>query len=157
MTNKLNYIILKEEELILEYYCGKFYAEELIDFKRKIGLDPCYKASFDVISDIRNSELLFSFDEVEKYVEFLFKNPEYIGARKTAMITKTPNQVVASLGFDMQRRKLPMSYKIFSTFEAAYTFLELSSTSINNVDSAINKLRIDCDCSFKIDTKYFTS
>jgi hypothetical protein len=141
MSNKLNYIILEDEKLILEYYCGRFNAEELIDFKCKIGLDEKYDATYNVISDISNSELLFTFDEVEKYVEFLMNNPKYVGLRKTAMITKTPSQVVASLGYDMQKKNLPMIYKIFSTLEAAYAFIGLSTDEISKVDSLMIKLK----------------
>lgn len=140
MEKKLNYIILEEEALVLEYYSGQFNAEELIDFKQRIGFDSKYDPTFDVLSDIRDSKLLFNFDEVKKYVKFLFDNKKHLGQRKTVMITKTPNQVVAALAYDMQKENLPVIYKVCSSCEAAYTFLGVSAQVIDKVNSMMMKL-----------------
>lgn len=54
MKPKLDYLILKDKELILEYYRGTYNVSELIDFKIKIGNDPDYDPNLDIIYDFRD-------------------------------------------------------------------------------------------------------
>ncbi|TLX72993.1 hypothetical protein E9993_16130 [Labilibacter sediminis] len=138
---KLNYLILPELSLIIEYYSGAFHADELIDFKRKIGMDEKYDPNYNVISDIRELSFLFEIDEVQKYMEFIAKNKRYIGARKTAMITSTPSQVVTSLKFNLLKTNLPIVLDVFSIPETAYAFIGLSSDDAEMVDNLLDKLR----------------
>jgi len=141
MNKKLHYTILEAQSLIVEYYHGKFNTEELINFKKKIANDTKFNFNYSVISDIRELEFLFQIEEVEKYVEFLITNPLYIGKRKTAMITKTPNQVVTSLGFDIFKGEMPIKFEVFSTLIKAYSFLGLNHDDRLYVDSALAKLK----------------
>ena len=141
MNKKIRYAILEEQSLIVEYYRGSFHVEELINFKEKIGNDSKFNSNYSVISDIRELEFLFQIEEVEKYVEFLFTNPLYIGKRKTAMITKTPNQVVTSLGFDLFKGDMPIKFEVFSTLKKAFSFLGLSNEARLQVETALAVLK----------------
>jgi hypothetical protein len=141
MSKKLTYLILEDESLILEYYCGQYSADELIDFKRRIGEDEKFNPDFNVISDIRELEFLFDVPQVKKYVDFLLNNKRYIGKRKTVMITRTPKQVVTSLGFDMLKKDLPVLFKVVSTFESAYNFIGLLDKVQVIVDRYFKQIR----------------
>lgn len=133
-------MILEKQSLILEYYSGQFFVDELIDFKRRIGKDEKFKPHFNVLSDIRELEFLFKPEEVEKYIQFLLENKNHIGKRKTAMITKTPNQVATSLGFDMLKDDLPVQFKIFSTFKSAIDFINIAAKEKKELQTLFKKL-----------------
>ena len=141
MTKKLKYVILENESLIIEYYCGKFYVNDLIDFKKRIGKDKKFKPTYNVISDIRELEFLFKMPEVKQYVDFLVTNQKQVGIRKTTMITDTPNQVITSLSFDILKGTLPINFKVYSSLESAYAFLGLSLSDGELVDSHLIKLK----------------
>lgn len=141
MVKQIKYCILEKESLILEYYCGKFCVDELIDFKRRVGKDEKFNPNFSVLSDIRALEFLFNVEEVKKYVEFLLKNLDHVGNRKTVMVTNTPNQVVTSMGFDMLKGDLPIDFKVYSSLEAAYSFLGLSMKVRESVNHCLLGLK----------------
>lgn len=141
MIKKLEYIILTEESLILEFYSGNFNVDELINFKVKIGSDKNYNPNFNVISDIRELEFLFKKREVKKYITFLNENSNHIGYRKTAMVTQTPQQVITSMEFDFNKNTLPINFKVCSSFEAAYNLINLSEDKANLVKSIFLELK----------------
>ena len=39
MVNKFRYLILSDKSLILEYYKGDFYGDELIELKKSVSRD----------------------------------------------------------------------------------------------------------------------
>lgn len=123
MTKTLDYVILPDKSLIIEFYRGKFYVDELIDFKKRVGSDKKYNPNYDIIHDFRELEFLFKINEVSKYVEVISKNHKYVGNRKSTMLTNTPNQVTTSLGFEILKKNLPIEVKVCSELETALAFI----------------------------------
>ena len=141
MDQKLDYLILKDKSLIIEYYKGKYNVDELINFKIEVGKDKDYNPSYNVIHDFRDLEFMLEIEEVSKYVKLLTENKNYIGKRKSTMLTETPNQVTASLGFKLLKKDLPISVKVCSTMETAFNFINLPNNDWDLVESLIKKLR----------------
>jgi len=125
MKPKLDYRIIQKKSLILEYYRGKYNVDELIDFKIKVGNDPDYNPNFDIIHDFRELVFDLEVEEVAKYVQVLIENKKYVGKRKSTMITQTPNQVTASIGFELLKNDLPVAVKVSSTLDAALVFIQI--------------------------------
>ncbi len=133
----MEYFIDPDKKLIVEYYCGEFKIEELIDCKFDIASDEQYNPNYHVLHDIRDAIFLFSFEEINKYVEFLEGDSKYIGKRKSIVLASTPEQVVVGLGLDMQKRDLPINIKVASTFKTAFEFFKLPLSEIEKAESWI--------------------
>ncbi len=142
MTKKLNYLILPDKSLIIEYYNGQFHVDELIEFKIKVSNDKDYNPNFNIIHDFRELEFLLKIEEVSKYVDLISKDNKYIGSRKSTMLTKTPNQVITSIGFDLLKDKLPIQVKVCSTVETALTFIGIPISDWDYIKSMINNVKM---------------
>lgn len=141
MTQKLQYLILEDKSLIIVYCKGKFIIDEVIEFKKNIGDDKNYNPNFNVIYDFRDLEFLFGLNELSRYVEFISNNEKYIGNRKSAVITNSPNQVVIGIGFNILNNKLPIKVQVCSTIETAFSFLGLPINDWEFIGSSICELR----------------
>ncbi len=141
MINKFKYVILSNKSLILEYYSGAFYGDELIELKKKVSRDKDYNSNYNVIHDFRDAEFLFGVDKIITYIRQIFDDSKMFGNRKSTMITSSPNQVVASSWFEMNKQDLPISIKICSTFECAFSFVGLKTEDWVYVESFFNNLR----------------
>ncbi len=143
MPQNFQYIILKEKSLILEYYSGKFQIDELINCKKVIAKDRDYSPGFNVIHEIRNLDFLFEISEVTKYVKLLSEDKKYLGERKSAMVTQTPDQVIISMGFEMLKKNLPITFKVCSTIEAACVFIGFSQNEFEMIQSLFENFQDD--------------
>ncbi len=141
MLNRIEYIIVENKSLVLESYVGKLNIDEFIEFKIKVGNDQTYDPNFNVIHDFRKVEFLLEMDEIPKYVAFISKTKKLLGNRKSAMITKTPNQVVITTGFDMLINELPIQVKVCSTPETAFNFVDLPKKDWNVIKSLLDSLK----------------
>ena len=63
------------------------------------------------------------------------------GIRKSTMVTSSPNQVVASIWFEMHKNDLPISVKVCSTFKCAFDFLGLTINDRKSVESLFSQLK----------------
>lgn len=141
MTKKLDYLILSDKLLIIEFYRGGFYVDELIDFKKKVGSDKEYNPNYNIIHDFKELEFLFEIEEVSKYVDVISKNDKYIGNRKSTMLTDTPNQVITSIAFEILKNNLPIQVRVCSTLESALSFIGIPDHDWEFIDSLLNKLK----------------
>ncbi len=141
MKPKLDYRIIQKKSLILEYYRGKYNVDELIDFKIKVGNDPDYNPNFDIIHDFRELVFDLEVEEVAKYVQVLIENKKYVGKRKSTMITQTPNQVTASIGFELLKNDLPVAVKVSSTLDAALVFIQIPKNEWEHIKKLLNDLK----------------
>jgi len=141
MKNIMQYEIINDLRLIIEYYNGEFHIDELIHFKEGVGEDSNYNPEYNIIHDFGESHFGVEFSDIKKYVDFLLRNSCHVGKRKVTMITSTPNQVVTAMGFEMQKQNLPVESKVTSTFDAAASFVELSEEAHREIEKRINKMK----------------
>ena len=141
MDQKREYLILIEYNLIIEYYGGKFNVDELIAFKQHIAKDKDFNPNYNIIHDFRDIKFMLGPRDVAKYVKLLNDDPKYVGTRKSTMVTATPNQVAASIGFDLLKDDLPISVKVCSTLETAFAFTEVPLSDRNTIEDYFLKLK----------------
>jgi len=150
MEQYSNYKILKDENLIIEYYYGEVTTDVILDMKKMLMSDKNFNENFNSILDFRDSVLNIDSKGIEKIVKFI-RNIMCHSKRKIALLTHTPEHVVITTLFandvnDANDANLPMQYKIFSTLRATTTWITNC-----NYSKKINK--INCDKKFKLVVK----
>lgn len=135
------YKILKDQNIVIEYYEGVLDIDSFINFKRKLTKDNLFSDSLNYYIDFRNVTFIISEDDVDKYLNFLLNNSDYLGKRKVALITNTPNQVVPTTFFKIKRANSLQMIEVFSTNEAATDWLGIKTLSINEVETVLKKLQ----------------
>lgn len=141
LKKSIKYKILASEKLVLEYYSGYISKEDIYRVKKKISALKDYRPTFHLIADFTSATLAVDVKEVPQYFTFIRNNPKLMGKRKTAFITSKPNEVVLSHIFDLSKKDTPIESNIFSSFSAAASLLNLSSTAFNQVNEIIEDFR----------------
>lgn len=135
---KSNYIILKEQNLIVEYHSGILDAGSFINFKKSITLDPLFLPSLNYFVHLKKITFSTTAEDINKYVKFLNTNSKVYGNRRVALITNTPNQVVSATIFKMIQQNTSQ-VEIFSTNESALDWLN-SKLDKNEILGILAKL-----------------
>jgi len=134
------YKILKENNLILEFHKGALDIDSFIKFKIKLTEDPLFTNSLNYYIDFKNVTFNLSESDVDKYLNFLKGNSNYLGKRKVALITNTPKQVVYSTFFKMKRTNSIQAIEVFSTSKSALAWLKIDDTSIIELETIFDEL-----------------
>jgi len=114
-----SYQILKKERIVIEYHSGDIDIEDFINSKKIISSDNEYCSDFDVIIDIRNINIFFNQEDINKLVEFFKNYSPIIGNRKIAFLTRKPQHVVFTTLFSNEINDTLVNAEIFSTLKAA--------------------------------------
>lgn len=124
---KNTFRIIPKEELIIETYSGTFSLVSFIKLKRKQIVDINYNNTYNYIIDF--SDVYFpDYQKYQDIVYFIELYIDIISLSKCAIITKNPNQVVESILFTLEAEKLlPISFKVFSGFRPAYSWINNNS------------------------------
>lgn len=125
MNPSLKYKILTEIPVIVEYYEGLITLNDLIEFEIREMNDENYSPDLNTITDLRNAKLSALDYEVNEFVNFLKQTKGIVGNRKVAIITNTPDQVAITSLYSMYTKDLPIKNEVFSTIEAAISWLGL--------------------------------
>ncbi len=141
MSSYINYIILKEKNLIVEYYAGDIYKQDFLDYYQRKANDVNYNSNFNLLIDFRDSQIHLSKEDVYELSQFISNNPILNGSRYAAHITNSPNQVVSGIKFDIYRKNLPVKIKIFSTLAAALSWVKLPPTDQHELEVHLNALK----------------
>lgn len=140
MNKKCIYTILKDINLITEYYHGQILIEDVIDLKKKLFVDNKYHPEFNIIMDFRDARAVFDKSGLMKYISFGKENLKYTGQKNIAFLTSKPNEVVLGTIFEKLNDELPFNTKLFSTLEAAMSWLNLNYSSLERIRETIIKL-----------------
>jgi len=133
-----NYKILEDLNLFIELYSGKLKPENYFHLKQE---HLSVKKNYNIIVDI--TTLIFD-ETLQTFSNFAHSHkntPLIITSGKTALITKTPKQVVIAT---LIKEIFPQhSYKIeiFSTYFAATEWIGIDKEDFNTVYSEITKLK----------------
>ncbi len=134
-----NYKILKDYNLIIECHSGFLNADSFIAFKKSITLDPFFLPSLNYFVHLKNVTFSKNLEDIDKYVHFLDTNSKVYGNRRVAVITNTPNQVVATTMFKMIQQNKSQSVELFSTNESALKWLN-NNLNKNEILAALEEL-----------------
>ncbi len=121
MKNK--YRIDTENKIITETWDKKASLDDYLLLKKAELSDPLYNPNFDVINDLREVDIKYNEDELNQIIKFFLDNIDKIGKRKSALITKNPEQVAGSVMFGIKSKSLPINVRVFSTPEAALKWI----------------------------------
>jgi hypothetical protein len=136
------YKIFPELGLVVDLYHGDLDLNGLIAFKRRQVLDTAFSPRFDLIADSRRSVLHFEPSDVEMYADFVMQAGDVIGKRKTAFLADKPYQVVLATLFEGFDNRLPHTFKVFTTPDAAISWIGKTGFSVNDFDQAIDELMV---------------
>ena len=141
MSNYINYIIVKEKRLIIEYYSGKIHLNDFIEIHDRKSKDKDFNLNYNLLIDFRDAEILLSKEEVLELISYHKKNKKLFGSRFAAHITKTPKQVASGTMFDVFNKELPVKIKIFSTLEASLAWVGLSIEDKKSIESYLDIIK----------------
>ncbi len=126
----LNYKIYPDLKLVLEVYKGEIFIEDLLNLKKQLLNDPEYSNEFDVLSDIRNADLQFQMDEIEKIHAFYNEHPERVGKRRVAILTATALQAGLAALLHHTNRTPQIARDTFSVMGSALSWIGCKTESL---------------------------
>ena len=139
MRKLATYFIFPELKIIVESYKGQPTVEDAINYKKSMILDHAYHPNYNIITDLRSTEMQIKSEHVVQLSEFLKFLKESSGKRKVAMLTDKPSQTVLAQLLKDMRGDMPTDYEAFSTLKPAISFVGLNA----NVHDLIKEILID--------------
>ena len=118
-----NYLILKEQNLLVECHSGNLDLESYINFVTSTSLDPLFSLNMNYFIDLSNVVVTASIDDIGKYNNFTESSFKLERKKKVAIITNSPNQMVFSTLFKNSNTQKLKEIEIFSTNTAAIHWL----------------------------------
>jgi hypothetical protein len=141
MKKFANYMILPEFRLILECCKGHASVEDAICMKKTELSDNLYNPAYNIIVDFQEFETFLDSTINESTIAFynFLKGLNING--KVAFLTAEPHQVVISMILKKLNTDLgAITIEVFSTVEAAISFLGISIENFNLINNKIIEL-----------------
>jgi len=111
--------------------------------KKRLIQDENYNPNFNIIDDIRDLNIHFEDkSEIQEFIDFANKQSEFLGSRKSAVLTKSPNQVVNSEILISLNKSLPISFRTFSTLSAAAKWIRIPIAEIQEIKQSFEDLNV---------------
>jgi len=133
---KSSYVILPDENLVIEFHSGILEVPDYIEFKQNLLKDPLFKPNLNHFIHFKNVVFQTPPSELSNFVGYIKENVQSLGKRKLAFITDTPNQVVTTTMYKIMQQNTTLISEIFSTNEGALKWL--NPPTLNNVE--LNKI-----------------
>lgn len=141
MDTSLQYQILPEKKLILEYYSGNIYKNTIMYFKQEISKHVAYNMHYNIIHDFRDAELVANIEDVRSFIDYIKQNERTYAQKKIAFITDKPNQVTITYLFNALKKETYLIAETFSTLEGAIVWVGLRSTELDYIHSVLSELK----------------
>jgi len=139
--NILKYKIIPELKLIIDCWNGELTFDKILTSKLEQVKDQKWNKSYSNISDIRNAEFSLTDDEAKKIIDYTKEDIRWQHKRKTAYLTKNPNQVVFQKLLELNISKdIPNNIEGFSTLNAALKWLNINMREIESIKKIIEEL-----------------
>ena len=111
--------------------------------KKRLIQDENYNPNFNIIDDIRDLNIHFEDkSEIQEFIDFANKQSEFLGSRKSGVVTKSPNQVVNSEILISLNKSLPISFRTFSTLSAAAKWIRIPIAEIQEIKQSFEDLNV---------------
>ncbi len=121
----IKYTIDKENKLICETWSEFVTIEEFIQLKKQEFSDPEFNPSYNVLTDLTVTKLSFDENLISEIVKYMQSNPAEIKNRKSAIVADKPQLVAGGFVFSDTSENLPINIKLFTTKEAALSWLKV--------------------------------
>jgi len=125
MGSYIDYKIIPEKRLVVEFFSGILTLDKLVKFKSRVANDRLYNPDFNIIDDLREVRFVISKEELFEYVSFIQNKKELYGKRRSALLTATPNHVVFTSLFSSWCTDLPIDIGIVSSIDGALRWVGL--------------------------------
>ncbi len=142
MNKYIQYKIIPDLKLTIEYFKGQVYLDDIIDFKNIEIKDKKYNPNYNSVGDFRDAELLLDENQIKEFINYVKRYNKNMGVRKSALLTNTPSQVVITTLYQLNSEGLPMSFKIFSTLESAMEWMGISPNDYHKIEKTIQDMKI---------------
>jgi hypothetical protein len=140
MKSIYKYSILKKEGLIIQFHQNELKLEGIKKLKLDIINDPDFDPDFVFLIDVKNAQIMMTTDELAQYGDFVSAKLKLKGARRLAILTSNPNQVVKSIIYTHNSNLKPLVYEVFSTLNGALKWLDVDASNLKIIASEIEKL-----------------
>jgi len=137
----MNYKIIAEKKVILEYYSGIISVQDLINNKSNIIKEKEYDANYNIIHDFRDAQILISEEEGQHFYDLLKNEIKFHKKRRVAHLTQTPDQVAKTTLFTLLVDTSLFDVNTFSTLKAALTWVRLSIEDYNLIETYLNEIK----------------
>tara|TARA_Y100001935_G_C17074400_1_gene393155 strand:- start:118 stop:555 length:438 start_codon:yes stop_codon:yes gene_type:complete len=140
--NTLKYKILKEHNLIVDYYEGVFSVEDIIRHKENQSKDPMWDSAYSTIADMRHMSFTSPLSESIKLADYVSDHPKWAHPRKSAQITNLSNQMVFKTIYkDLVDKFTNIKIKPFNDISEALNWLDLGPISIEKIEAIMTELK----------------
>lgn len=139
MSAVYRYKILPEFKLVIGKYSGQISENDIISLKGEIKNDKDFDWDFNVLDDF--SDTVFNLSEKGPEIIGRWLRESYSSTRQSALLTDTPGQVVVITLFkDLDKNKLPMNIRIFSTLSSTLPWIGISSKNEHDIAEILKDL-----------------
>lgn len=145
MTNAMQYQIIPDRNLILEYFSGEIHKMDILNFKNEISKNVAYNQTYNIIHDFRDATFIANVDEVKSFIELIKANKKIYAQKKVAFITDKPNQVSITYLFKAFKNETLLIADTFSTVEGAVVWVGLKPTETDYINSLFEELKFDAN------------
>ena len=143
MKGIYKYIILKNLNLIIQFYQGKITYEGLLKLNQEILKDNNYNPNFGILVDFRLSKSNISIEEIKSYSKWVNEQSILNRLNNRVILTNTPEQVTKSTIFSLEEEVKEFNYLIFSTLENSLTSLNIDISNLERVEIEIEQMRVN--------------
>ena len=133
--------VLPELKLVVEYCSEELTIEDAMALKVREAKSRAFDPTYNIITDLRDSDVVVAEDEVDGFIDFLQNYQGLAGKRRTALITRTPSQVILSSLMKYAASGLPIHFEVFSTLEAGMHFVGANDQSQGSIEAAIAEMK----------------
>ncbi len=137
----IQYKILPEKKIILDYCHGSIFLENLIDYHKELYSDLDFNPTFNLFIDLREADSRIRSYEIKTFCEYLKAHSVLSAKRAMALLTASPNVTLFSLLFKNEAHGLPFNIEVFSTFTGAMQHVGLKPEDRDIVENAIKELK----------------
>ncbi len=138
---KVGYRIVRDCNLLIQYYHGEISLNDIYNSADIISNDPDFDNSLNILNDLREAILITDEESIKELIAHIKKSNILYYERKTAFITSTPNQVVFSTLIELLKNESLVNVKTVSTLENALIHLIGNREKFDEISEAISDLK----------------
>jgi len=139
-----HYRIIPELNLVIEYFGGVLTIEDIINTKKQ-EIKENYDPEFNFIVDFRDVQNIFNEKELIEYIEFVSQRKEFVGTRKSAIISNSSVSLVTTSIYAMHgKRSLPMDIKIVQNLSEAMHWTEVEKNNYHSINEVLSGYKETC-------------
>ena len=123
-----NYRIVKQQNIVLQEFCGTVGIVDLRDAAMRVSKDPLYRERMNILMDLRAAELRISYEETIEYTGFLTRFGPI--ARQAVVVSRYLEFGLARMFEQLSENLIEREeLKVFFDMRAAASWLGYSSAS----------------------------